>query len=91
MSKEGSCTVQSTSAARRCGLDVDISVSLLRTLPCRFDPFEPYCYAGSTLPVAVGTGIAPRPPHGPGRARLTHPVLIAGKMRTDRGSHEHPL
>jgi hypothetical protein len=30
-------------------------------------------------------------PHGPGRARLTHPVLIAGKMRTDRGSHEHPL
>src|SRR6266566_9959398 len=41
--------------------------------------------------VAVGTGIAPRPPHGPGRARLTHPVLIAGKMRTDRGSHEHPL
>ena len=42
-------------------------------------------------PVAVGTGIAPRPPHGPGRARLTHPVLIAGRMRTDRGSHEHPL
>ena len=41
--------------------------------------------------VAVGTGIAPRPPHRPGRARLTHPVLIAGKMRTDRGSHEHPL
>src|SRR6267143_5773832 len=41
--------------------------------------------------VAVGTGIAPRPPHGPGRARLTHPVLIAGKMWTDRGSHEHPL
>jgi hypothetical protein len=41
--------------------------------------------------VAVGTGIAPRPPHGPGRARLTHPVLIAGRMGKDRGSHEHPL
>src|SRR5437879_663069 len=41
--------------------------------------------------VAVGTGIAPRPPHGPGRARLTHPVLIAERMGTDRGSHEHPL
>src|SRR6266404_5259084 len=43
---------------------------------------------GGNDPVAVGTGIAPRPPHGPGRARLTHPVLIAGRMGTDRGSHE---
>src|SRR2546429_5896204 len=45
----------------------------------------------TNLTVGVGTGIAPRPPHGPGRARLTHPVLIAGRMGTDRGSHEHPL
>ena len=39
--------------------------------------------------IAVGTGIAPRPPHGSGRAQLRHPVLtssVDGKAHTWPGT-----